>query len=82
MYFFKINFEQISYLTINSLEKLKENSDEGRDITLLVDSGVRKVIQKQYLRLAFTCWSTQHKYSVSITMSQAPPWERQSPCSY
>ena len=31
MYFFLINFEQISYLTINSLEKLKENSDEGRD---------------------------------------------------
>ena len=45
-------------------------------IIFLVESGVRKVIQKQYLRLAFTCRSTQHKYSVSITMSQALPWER------
>lgn len=38
---FKIDFEQRSHLLINSLEKLKENSDRGRE-NRNVPHGVRR----------------------------------------
>ena len=84
MYFFKVDFEQISHLLINSSEKLKENSDEGRENDN-IPRGVRsKESDSETIPPAgnHLLVHSHHKHSVSITMSQAVSWERHSPCPY
>lgn len=56
--FFKVDFEQISHLMINSSEKLKENSDEGRENDN-IPRGVwsKKSDSEAIPQLAITCWS-------------------------
>jgi len=56
--FFKVDFEQISHLMINSSEKLKENSDEGRENDN-IPRGVwsKKSDSETIPQLAITCWS-------------------------
>ena len=84
MYFFKVDFEQISHLMINSSEELKENSDEGTD-NHNIPRGVRsKKSDSETIPPAgnHLLAHPHHKHSVSTTMSQVVSWERQSPCPY
>lgn len=69
---------------INSSEKLKENSDEGRDNDN-IPLGVRsEKSDSETIPLTgnHLLAHSHHKHSVSIAMSQALSWERQSPCPY
>lgn len=69
---------------INSSEKLKENSDEGRDNDN-IPRGVRsEKSDSETIPLTgnHLLAHSHHKLSVSIAMSQALSWERQSPCPY
>lgn len=52
-----------------------------KSIIFLVESGVRKMIQKENRGAGIHLLVySRHKYSVSASMSQALPWDRQSPC--
>lgn len=70
--FFKVDFEQISHLMINSSEKLKENSDEGRENDN-IPRGVwsKKSDSETIPQLAITCWSI-----LTINIQWVLPWVR------